>query len=65
MRYQGLHDLLANSASSRRFFLSLPVAMQLALHEQDGYIHTAAQLRTHAEAIEQYNHAVQISQLLW
>lgn len=65
MRYQGLHDLLASSNSTRQYFLSLPMAMQVALHEQDTYIHTAAQLRARAEAIEQYNSAVRISRLLW
>ncbi|SCJ75018.1 Uncharacterised protein [uncultured Clostridium sp.] len=65
MRYQGLHDLLASSNCTRQYFLSLPVAVQVALHEQDAYIHTAAQLRARAEAIEQYNNAVRISRLLW
>ena len=52
MPYRCLHDLLTHSASSRAFFLSLPVALQAKLHAQDAYIHSAAQLHRNAQAID-------------
>ena len=55
MRYENLHDLINNSSSTRRYFLSLPVSMQLALHERGEYIHTAQEVRIHADAIMQQN----------
>lgn len=36
--------------------------MQVALHEHNDYIHTAAELHARADAIEKYNHAVEISE---
>ena len=64
MRYNNLQDLIYNSSSSRKFFLSLPVTMQVALHERNDYIHTSAGLHEHVDAIEKYNHAVKISESL-
>ena len=61
MYYNNLQDLIYNSSSSRKYFLSLPVSMQLSLHENNDYIHTNAGLHAHVEAIKQYNHAVEIS----
>lgn len=61
MLYKNLHDLISRSASTRDYFLSLPVSVQLALHEHNDYIHTAAQLHNKAYAAEKYNHAVEIS----
>lgn len=52
MKYKNLHELIFSSTSSRNYFLSLPVDMQLKLHEHGDYIHTAAQLHRRAEQIE-------------
>lgn len=60
MQYANLHDLIQNSASSRQFFLSLPVSMQCKLHEHNTSIHTAAQLHTKAAAIESYDHLAKL-----
>ncbi|MFR5868683.1 MAG: hypothetical protein ACLUFF_00105 [Acutalibacteraceae bacterium] len=46
LQYPNLHSLLSHSRSTRQYFISLPVAMQLRLHEQDAFIHSAEQLRT-------------------
>lgn len=61
MRYKSLNELVKNSSSTRKYFLSLPVDMQMALHECNDYIHTAQELRTHVFAIENYNHHVKLS----
>lgn len=52
MKYRNLHDLLQHSSSSRSFFVSLPVELQCKLHEHNDYVHTAAELRARAEAVE-------------
>ncbi len=44
MRYKNLHELIDGSKSSRIYFLSLPVKMQLRLHEYGDYISSAEQL---------------------
>lgn len=64
LNYNDLQDLIYNSSSSRKYFLSLPVLMQIKLHEHNNYIHTSAGLHAHVEAIEKYNHAVEISEAL-
>jgi hypothetical protein len=46
LQYPNLHSLLSHSRSTRQYFISLPVAMQLHLHEHDAFIHSAEQLRT-------------------
>ncbi len=61
MYYNNLQDLIYNSSSTRKYFLSLPVPMQLSLHEHNDYIHTSAGLHAYAETIEKYNHAVENS----
>lgn len=52
MKYSDLHDLISHSRSTRRYFLSLPVSLQLALHEQNIYIHTAADLHLRADLLK-------------
>lgn len=52
MKYTDLHDLISHSASSRRYFLSLPVSLQLALHRHNAYIHTAAELHLRADMLQ-------------
>ena len=61
MRYNSLHDLISGSSSSRRYFLSLPVKMQLTLHKHNDYIHSAEELHQRAEAIKAYDRSVFLS----
>lgn len=58
MKYKDLQDLILHSSSTRKYFTSLPVPLQIALHEQNDYIFTAAQLHLRADLIQKYNHAV-------
>lgn len=50
--YKNLENLLAGSSSARRYFLSLPVSLQLRLHENSSAIQTAASLRRIAPILE-------------
>lgn len=61
MAYENLRGLIAGSSSTRAYFLSLPVELQLALHEQDAVIRTAAELRRRAAALEDYRRHVRLS----
>lgn len=54
MKYIDLHDLISHSSTTRQYFLSLPVPLQLALHEYNTYIHTAADLHYCADIVQQY-----------
>ena len=49
MKYNNLHDLITGSSSSRRYFLTLPVDMQLKLHRDSDNIHTAEELHRLAD----------------
>lgn len=51
MKYKDLQDLISHSATTRQYFLSLPVPLQLTLHKCNPYIHTAADLHLQAELI--------------
>lgn len=51
MQFQNLQELLQNSSSSRSFLLSLPVPVQLKLHEADAHIRTQFALRRNAAAL--------------
>lgn len=51
MAYENLHALISGSSSSRQYLLSLPVAVQMELHQQDAHIHTLYELRRNAEYI--------------
>ncbi len=62
MRYENLNQLIRESSSSRRYFLSLPVSMQLKLHEHNDYIHTADELHRRTDAILKYEQQVEISE---
>lgn len=53
MKYKTLQDLLFHSSSTREYFLSLPVSTQLALHEYNASIHTAADLHFFQLSIKQ------------
>ena len=52
MKFNSLQELIQASSSTRRFFLSLPVEMQLTLHARDAYIHTAEELHRHVFSLE-------------
>lgn len=62
MQYSDLHELIGNSGSARKYFLSLPVEMQLALHTHNDYIHTADELHRRVGAVEAYNRQVALSE---
>lgn len=64
MYYPDLAALLRESRSARSYFLSLPVAQQLRLHEHNAYIHTAAQLRCRSGQVEAHARAVALSESL-
>ena len=50
-----LKDLIQRSGSTRRYLLSLPVDIQMELHNRSEYIHSAFELRTHADYLEKIN----------
>lgn len=62
MRYENLNQLVRESSSSRRYFLSLPVDMQLKLHTHNDYIHTADELHRRTDEILKYERQVQLSE---
>ena len=51
--FSNLQTLLRQSSSSRQFLLSLPVGIQLRLHERSQFIHTQQELRRHAAFLQQ------------
>lgn len=65
MQYKNLNDLLLQSSSSKQYFLSLPVELQLTLHEHSNYIHSACELHARVNALKAYNRAVEISESLY
>ena len=62
MKYDNLNHLVKESSSTRRYFLSLPVEMQIELHENNDSIHTSADLHRCVDALEHYHRQVQISE---
>lgn len=64
MRYENLNQLIRESSSSRRYFLSLPVSMQLKLHEHNDYIHTADELHRRTDAILKYERQVKSASII-
>ena len=62
MRYENLNQLVRESSSTRRYFLSLPVETQIELHEHNDYIHTSAELHRRVRALENYHRQVQLSE---
>lgn len=49
---QNLVELLNTSSSTRSFFVSLPIWLQVLLHEQHSYIRTAAQLHIISDILQ-------------
>lgn len=62
MQYTDLQELIQRSSSARKYFLSLPVEMQLTLHTHNDYIHTADELHRRVGAVEAYNRQVALSE---
>lgn len=62
MRYENLNQLIRKSNSSCRYFLSLPVSLQVKLHEHNEYIHTADELHRRTVEILKYERQVQLSE---
>ena len=62
LRYENLNHLVRESSSSRRYFLSLPVEMQIKLHEHNNNIHTSAELHCLVDDLKNYHRQVQISE---
>ena len=52
MQYENLHQLINHSNCSRQYFLSLPVSMQLKLHQYNENIHNLSQLHFFVENID-------------
>lgn len=44
LMYRDLTDLLQKSTSTRNYFLTLPLWLQMRLHKEHNYIRTAAKL---------------------
>jgi len=65
MQYDNLKALLYNSSSSRKFFFSLNVESQMALHKYSDYIHTLYDLLSINDALNKYNKQVLISNFLF
>lgn len=51
MQYANLHALVYGSSSARRFFLALPVEIQIAMQAHGSNIHTAADLHRRVEFV--------------
>lgn len=54
--YSDLSALLSASSSTRAYFVSLPVWLQVMLHEKHDCIHTAMQLHRAAEILLEQKH---------
>ena len=54
MQFTNLQKLIQESSSSRKYLLSLPVPIQMQLHEQNDFIHTQYELRRNAEYLMKY-----------
>ena len=61
MKYNDLKSLLETSSSARKYFLSLPVSLQIALHSQNQYIHSLEQWQQHAYLTQEYERHCQIA----
>lgn len=47
-----LAELIQRSSSTRQYFLSLPVDVQMKLHHRNEYIRSAYELHNHADYLE-------------
>lgn len=55
MQFTNLQELIRISSSSRKYLLSLPVSIQMQLHEQNDFIHTQYELHRNAEYLMRRN----------
>lgn len=55
MEYKNLHQLIQENSGTRNFFFSLPVDMQISLHEENESIHTSAELHRQVHMITEYD----------
>ena len=65
MLYNDLRELLNSSMSTRTYFMSLPVELQISLHKQNEFIHSAEQLRRQVDLTRSFEHAEMISDSLF
>mgnify|MGYP006875884232 CR=1 FL=1 len=47
--YQDLHELLMGSDSTRRYFMRLPVRVQMTVHRQNDEIRTSEELHRYVD----------------
>ncbi len=59
LQYKNLNELICKSSSSRKYFLSLPVSIQIELHKYNEYIHSANQLHIKADMVRLNLHAIE------
>lgn len=52
---KNLTELLMKSSSTRSYFVSLPIWLQLLLHKEHEYIHNASQLHLTADILIKQN----------
>lgn len=52
MQFHDLKQLLQNSSSSRRYFLTLPVELQLEIHQYNHHIHNLHQLHQYVDYLK-------------
>ena len=55
MAASNLKELIQISSSSRQYLLSLPVSIQMQLHEQNEFIHTLYELHRNAAYLMKQN----------
>lgn len=55
MQFTNLQELIRISSSSGKYLLSLPVSIQMQLHEQNDFIHTQYELHRNAEYLMRDN----------
>lgn len=65
MYYANLKELICNSSSTRKYFLSLPPETQVLLAEEGDYIQSAENLRLAASNLEKCCKAIMISERLF
>ena len=61
MKYNTLADMISKSSCSRKYFLSLPVDVQIELHKRNDYIHSLQELHRNADNIRQLSGITQHS----
>ena len=52
---ENLHNLLMDDDAVRRYFISLPVRVQMTVHHENDRIHTEAELRAYVARMTKRN----------